>query len=117
MRRALGATRWRVVRQLLLESLVLASIGSLGGLFLAFLGISVFAAAMQPAGLPYWISFTVDPVVFAYVAAVCVPTAILFGLAPALQVSKSASHFVVREGGRGAIGTRRERWFSWPARV
>lgn len=112
MRRALGATRWRVVRQLLLESLVLASMGGLGGLFLAFLGIRVFAAAMQTSGLPYWISFTVDPVVCAYVAAICVVTAILFGLAPALQVSKTASHFVVRESGRGTIGSRRERWFS-----
>ena len=83
MRRALGATRWRVVRQLLLESLVLASVGGLGGLLLAYLGVRAFAAAMQPAGLPYWVRFTVDPLVFAYVAAICMVTAILFGLAPA----------------------------------
>ena len=111
MRRALGATRWRVVRQLLLESLVLASIGGLGGLFLAYLGVRTFAGAMELSGLPYWIRFTVDPVVLAYVAALCVATAILFGLAPALHVSKTASS-VVRESGRGTIGSRRERWFS-----
>jgi ABC-type antimicrobial peptide transport system permease subunit len=104
MRRALGATRWRVVRQLLVESVVLASIGGLGGLFLAFLGVRVFGGAMQHSGLPYWIRFTVDPVVFAYVAAICVATAILFGLAPALHVSKT-THVV------------KERWSpSWRSR-
>ena len=112
MRRALGATRWRVVRQLLLESAVLASIAGLGGLLLAFLGVRVFAASMQLAGLPYWIRFTIDPVVFAYVATVSLLTAMLFGLAPALHASKDASHIVVKESGRGTIGARRERWFS-----
>src|SRR4029453_5537802 len=101
MRRALGATRWRVVRQLLLESLVLASIGGLGGLFLAFLGIRLFGAAMRPSGLPYWVSFTFAPVVLAYVAAICVVTAMLFGLAPALHVSKAAGQVVLKESGRG----------------
>jgi putative ABC transport system permease protein len=81
-------------------------------LFLAFLGIRVFAGAMGSSGLPYWITFSVDPVVFAYVAAICVLTAMLFGLAPALQASKDASHIVVKESGRGTIGGTRERWFS-----
>jgi predicted permease len=112
MRRALGATRWRVVRQLLVESVVLASIGGLGGVFLAFAGVNVFAAAMQSAGLPYWITFTIDAVVLKYVAAISVVTAIVFGLGPALHVSKAPGLVRVKESGRGSIGGRRERWFS-----
>src|SRR6185295_10227573 len=112
MRRALGATRWRIVRQLLLESAVLALIAGLGGLLLAFLGVKVFASSMQLSGLPYWIRFSIDPVVFAYVATISLVTALLFGLAPALHASKDASHIVVKESGRGTIGAKRERWFS-----
>ena len=59
---------------------------------------------MQQAGLPYWVVFSVDYVVFAYVAAICVLTAVLFGLAPALHVSKTNHSDVLKEGGRGSTG-------------
>ena len=49
---------------------------------------------------------------FAYVAAICVLTAVLFGLAPALHVSKTNHSDVLKEGGRGSTGSRRVRWFS-----
>jgi len=91
---------------------VLALIAGLGGLLLAFLGVKVFASSMQLSGLPYWIRFSIDPVVFAYVASISLLTAFLFGLAPALHASKDASHIVVNESGRGTIGAKRERWFS-----
>jgi putative ABC transport system permease protein len=112
VRLALGATRWRVVRQLLLESLVLGAIGGTLGLFLAVGGINVFETAMQASGKPYWMVFTVDRVVVGYVAAVCVLTAVLFGLAPALHVSQTNNYAVLKEGGRGATVNRRVRWFS-----
>ena len=112
VRTAMGATRWRVVRQLLLEGLVLASIGGSIGLLLAVAGVNVFASAMQQAGLPFWVVFSVDYVVFMYVAAICVLTAVLFGLAPALHVSKTNHSDVLKEGGRGTTGHGRVRWFS-----
>ena len=112
VRMAMGATRWRVVRQLLLESLVLAFIGGSIGLVLSVAGVRAFDSAMQASGLPYWIDFSVDYVVFAYVAAICVLTAVLFGLAPALHVSKTNNTDVLKDGGRGSTPSRRARRFS-----
>jgi putative ABC transport system permease protein len=112
VRIAMGATRWRVVRQLLLESVVFGLIGGGIGLLLAIAGVHVLDAAVQDPDKPYWITFTVDYVVFGYVTAICVLTGILFGLAPALHVSKTNINEVLKEGGRGSAGTRRARWFS-----
>jgi putative ABC transport system permease protein len=112
VRLALGATRWRVVRQLLLESLVLACVGGGVGLLLTLGGARLIDAAIQDPEKPYWIVFTVDAVVFAYVAAICGLTAIVFGLAPALHVSKTTMNDVLKEGGRGSAGSRRVRWLS-----
>jgi putative ABC transport system permease protein len=104
LRLSLGATRWRLVRQLLLESLILAFLGGVLGLTLAMAGVPLFEASL-PAEKPYWLVFTVDYTVIAYVAGACVATTLLFGLAPALQLSKSAA--AAAEGGRGSVGGRR----------
>jgi len=112
LRIALGASRWRVVRQLLVESIVLGCIGGVLGLLLAFVGIRLFDAAVADSGKPYWIQFTVDWVVLAFLAGICVLTGILFGLAPALQVSKTSVNEVLKEGGRGSSGGRRAQWLS-----
>ena len=112
VRTAMGATRGRVVRQLLLESLVLGFIGGGVGLGLAVVAVRYFAAAMQGSGMPYWVVFEVDYVVVGYVAAICMLTAVLFGLAPALHVSQANNSIVLKEGGRGSMGSRRERRFS-----
>jgi putative ABC transport system permease protein len=112
MRIALGATRWRVVRQLLLETVVLGCIGGSIGLVLAIGGVRLLDAAVQDPDKPYWIVFTADYTVFGYVAAICVLTGVLFGLAPALQLSKTDINQVLKEGGRGSTGSRRARWLS-----
>ena len=111
VRMALGATRRRIVGQLLLESVVLSVIGGSLGLLLAVTGVRLFDAAM-PQEKPYWIVFTVDYVVIGYVAAMCVLTAVLFGLAPALHVSKTDNNDVLKEGARGTVGSRRVRWMT-----
>ena len=110
VRVALGASRWRIVRQLLMESLVLGLVGGAIGLGLAAVALPFFDAEMSPS-MPYWVEFRLDTTVFAYVAAICVLTAVLFGLVPALQVSKTSQIDVLKEGGRGyTSGYRTRRW-------
>ena len=112
VRMAMGATRIRVLRQLLIESLLLGVIGGALGLLIAFLGVPVFDASITDAGKPFWIIFKVDHVVVAYVAAICILTSIAFGLAPALHVSRANMHDVLKESGRSSVGGKRVRWFS-----
>ena len=107
VRYSLGATRWRIVRQLLIESVTLATVGGLLGLALASYGVRAFDAAIHATGAPYWLRFTIDYRVLAYVAAICVATGVLFGLAPALQVSRENQHDTLKEGARGSTGNRR----------
>jgi predicted permease len=112
VRVALGASRGRVVRQLLVESTLLACIGGMLGLGLSTIGVRLFDRAVEGSGKPYWIQFTFDPIVFAYLAGICLATGVLFGLAPALQVSKTNVNEILKEGGRGNAGGRRARWFT-----
>jgi putative ABC transport system permease protein len=112
VRVALGATRWRVVRQLLVESVLLGCLGGLFGLLIALGGVRLFDAAVADVGKPYWITFDMDYVVFAFLGAICVVTGILFGIVPAVQISKTNVNELLKEGGRGNAGSRRARWLS-----
>ena len=111
VRISIGASRWRIIRQLLIESLILAVISGLAGLGIAAVGIEWFDRATVDAGRPYWIQFNMDATVIAFFALVCLGTGILFGLAPALHVSKTDVNEVLKEGGRsGSAGVRARRW-------
>jgi putative ABC transport system permease protein len=111
VRLSLGATRWRVVRQLLVESMLLAFISGAVGLGVAMVLIRWFDGETQNIGKPYWMTFTMDPLVFAFIAGVCLLTGVLFGLAPALHISKTNVNEVLKEGGRsGSGGLRARRW-------
>ena len=112
VRIALGASRARVVRQLLLESTLLAFLGGALGLLLSLVGIRLFDAAVAGVGKPYWIKFTLDGTVFAFLVAVCLVTGLLFGIVPALQVSKTNLNDILKESGRGNAGGRRARWLA-----
>ena len=111
VRISLGASRWRIIQQLLIESVILAVISGLAGLGVAAIGIELFDRATVDAGRPYWIQFNMDATVIAFFALVCLGTGILFGLAPALHVSKTDVNDVLKEGGRtGTAGVRARRW-------
>lgn len=110
MRVALGATRWRIVRQMLVECGLLAVAAGTLGVGLAFVGVWLFASAVAGITFPYYIQWTIDGRVGLFVAAVCLGTVLLAGLLPAVHASKLAAHRSLKEGDRTAtsgLGRRR----------
>src|SRR5262249_3616883 len=102
IRAALGAGRWRVVRQLLIESLLLSAIGGTIGWLIATWGTRAFDAAVIPTGKPAWIDFSMDYRAFAYLTGISIGAAVFFGLAPALRLSCIDLNTALKDGGRGA---------------
>jgi predicted permease len=105
IRSALGASRGRVVRQLLTESVLLASAGGGLGLLLASWGTQA-ALKVLPQALPRAEEIRVDPRVLMFTLAASVLAGIVFGLAPALKASQVNLHETLKEGGRGLSGAR-----------
>jgi putative ABC transport system permease protein len=102
IRIAVGASRWRIVRQLLIESVLLSFLGGIFGLGFAVAAVRIFAIAIQPLGVPYWVDWSMDMTVFLYLFAICFAAGILFGLAPALQISRTNVHDGLKETGRSS---------------
>ena len=108
IRAALGASRWRVVRQLLSESLLLAISGGAAGLLLAQWGVDLLLA-IAPDNLPRAYDIRLDTRVAGFTLFVSLLTGIVFGLLPALQTSKINFGETLKEGGRNAAGLLRRR--------
>jgi macrolide transport system ATP-binding/permease protein len=89
IRLAMGAGRWRVVRQLLTESLLLSLAGGALGLLLAAWILDLVAAYRPPIEIPVWIDVAIDSRVMVFTLAASVLTSLLFGLAPALQAARA----------------------------
>ena len=110
IRIALGASRPRVVRQLFTESAMLALAGGAVGLFVAYWGLAAITKLL-PADFPRLNEIHMDLRVLGFTFAASVLTGILFGLMPALQVSRSDVHDAIRETGRGTAGSLRQSRF------
>jgi predicted permease len=107
VRIAIGATRGDIVRQLLKESLTLAAIGGAFGLLLSYWGTRALASLAEGT-LPRAAEIGIDARVLAFTAVASIVAGVIFGLIPALQVSRPDLNNVLRsEGGRGATGGRR----------
>jgi putative ABC transport system permease protein len=108
VRTALGASRWQLIRQLLVESVVLSVTGGLVGFLLSYVGVQWFESAVRDSGKPSWVTFTMDFTVYGYFAAVSVLSGIIFGLAPAMRSSRADLTVSMKQGGRGgsARGSR-----------
>ena len=103
IRGALGATRWRLVRQMLTESFVVAGLGAVAGILLAFWAVDMFTRVTSALSnpLPYWIQFTIDARVLIFTVGITLVATIASGLLPALISAHGNAAEMMKEGGRG----------------
>jgi putative ABC transport system permease protein len=110
VRIALGAGRWRIVRQLMIESVMLSAMGGVAGWWIATWGVRAYDLAANPPTLTWsdhLLDYTMDYRVFAYLIAISIGTGLLFGLAPAVRLLQMDVSAALQDGGRGAAGARR----------
>jgi predicted permease len=104
LRLSLGASRGRLLRQLVTESLVLAAMGGLAGLAVAYSLQRALLRMMVQSDQDFQMSLGLDPLVLAFALAVTLLAAMLFGLLPAWQATGADAGTSLREGGRGSVG-------------
>ena len=109
VRASLGASRGRLIRQLLTESLALTCLGGLLGVLVAWWGVR-FLVSLVPASMPIprLDQLHPNPAILAFTLGVTVATAFLVGLIPAFQVSRQDGSVSMRQGGRGTVGGGRQ---------
>jgi predicted permease len=109
LRLAVGASRFRLIRQLLTESIFLAGLGGAAGFLLARWGLALLVAILPAAGLPRQQEIGIDFSVFAFTLLVSLMTGIVFGLAPAVQISRADLNENLKSAGRGATKSGSQR--------
>lgn len=106
VRTALGASRGRIARQLLVESVVIAAAASVFGLALSRAGVAVYRGWIPDGLLPYWFDYSLNPALVAGLGALALATLVVFAVVPALYASRTAVVVVLKDGGRGDTGRR-----------
>jgi putative ABC transport system permease protein len=109
IRSALGAGRWRIVRQLLTEAVVIGLVSAPLGFLIAWIGMRLIDRGIPPDSIPYFIHWSLDARSLGYTIAIAVLTGIVFGLAPAVQAARANLQESLKEGARGATGGKRAR--------
>jgi predicted permease len=107
LRQSLGATKARLVRQMITESIVLAGVAGIVGIAAAAGSLRVLLY-LVPSKLPRLAEITIDTRVLLFAAFITLLTGVLFGLAPAFEISSLNLGSYLKEGGRGAGGSRRQ---------
>jgi putative ABC transport system permease protein len=103
VRGALGATRWRLVRQMLTESFLVAAMGAVVGVLMAYWAVELLVRATNalPFPLPYWVQFTIDGPVLIFTITIVLVATLASGLVPALLSARANAAEMMKEGGRG----------------
>src|SRR6266566_1259090 len=103
IRGALGATRWRIVQQMLTESLVVAVFGAIAGVIIAYWAIDFYVRSINalPFPAPYYWKFTIDGSVLVFTVAITLLATIASGLVPAFLSARGNAAEIMKEGGRG----------------
>ncbi len=106
LRSALGASKGRVVGQLLTETLLLAIAGGALGLLIAHIGITAFSRAIIDTDPPFWIDIRLDPTVLLFALGLALVSCLAAGLAPALQAASTDANAALKDEGRGSSSLR-----------
>jgi putative ABC transport system permease protein len=117
IRTSLGATRWRIIRQLLIECVLVATLAGAVGLILSVYGVRLLgvafdvieAAAPGQSNTPFWVDLRMNGPVFLFLGVLCLATALGFGFVPAVHISKANANDLLKAGGRTATGSRHAR--------
>jgi putative ABC transport system permease protein len=106
IRAAMGASRWRIMKQFLTEPLALAFIGAVIGTGLAWLGVGAFNRAIAPTDPPFWIDIKIDAPILLFVLGVTVFCTLVAGILPAMRASSGNVHDVLKDESRGSSSFR-----------
>jgi predicted permease len=109
VRTALGASRFRIARQLLVESVLMAAVAAAIGMALSRAGVAVYRQWIPDGTLPYWFDYSLNPPLVVALAAMGLVTVVVFAVLPAMQASRTTVVDVLKDGARADTGRRSTR--------
>lgn len=113
IRVAIGASRWQVVRQTLVEGLVLSAAGAVVGLAIAWTGTTLFSRAIVDTQPPFWIDVRLDPIVVGFVMLTTIAAALVSSLVPGWRLARTDVNHALKDEGRGTTSLRMGRFSRW----